>query len=164
MIRQNKLRFVLMAAVTVFAWIFAIRITGSVLSFHRPAISAVKPESENAFSASFAIVNKALLIPEYKASHYNPTFETPFKTVSESRAQTNPTSVKTRVLPAPRPRLSLQGVLFKSSPLSILANESGATFILGVGDSISGQKIVSITKTTVTLKDKFGTYELSVKE
>jgi len=161
---KPRILFVLFAVITALAWVFIFRVSHDILAAPHREYSTAKPESETAFSTSFTIVNKALAIPEYKTSVYDATFEAPFKTVLQTRLQPASTSAKTPAPPVARPRLSLQGVLFKSNPLSILANESGATFILGVGDSIVGQKIVSISKTTVTLKDKYGTYELSVKE
>jgi hypothetical protein len=144
-------------------WIVIVYTAHGIASAPRHRTASETPADESAFSASFAEVEKALHIrPKAPAPHYDASFEIPFKNASEARRpegnhMSTPASVS-------RPRLVLKGILYKSSPLSILADEAGATFILGVGDTLGSQKIVSIGKTTVTVKDKRGTYDLTVKE
>jgi type II secretory pathway component PulC len=153
----------LLVLCTAVIWIATVYTAHSIASSHSHSIVSETPADESAFSTSFAEVEKALHIrPKAPAPRYDGTFEIPFRNASEARLpegnhMSTPASVS-------RPRLVLKGILFKSNPLSILADETGATFILGVGDTLGSQKIVSIGKTTVTVKDKRGTYDLTVKE
>lgn len=63
-----------------------------------------------------------------------------------------------------RPRLSLKGILLKNSPLAIIENANGETFIRGIGETILEQKIVKINDNKVTLHDSRGDYDLVVEE
>jgi hypothetical protein len=120
--------------------------------------------TEAGFSASFALVEKALgLRPPQASVTYIGGFESPFRLISESRM--SDMAGEHHAAPVTnRPRLVLKGILYKSSPLAILEDSGGKTSILGVGDTLAGQTVAGIGKTSVTLRDKRGTYELSVKE
>jgi type II secretory pathway component PulC len=120
-------------------------------------------KTETAISASFALVEKALALrPNATTVKFLGGFESPFKTVSEARSVASP---QNSTPPAPhRPKLVLKGILYKSNPLAILEDASGKTSILGVGDTLFGQKVAGIEKTSVRLLDRHGAYEISVKE
>ncbi len=63
-----------------------------------------------------------------------------------------------------RPKLSLKGILLKNSPLAIIEDANGETFIRGIGEAIVEQKIVKINDNKVTLHDARGDYDLVVEE
>lgn len=64
-----------------------------------------------------------------------------------------------------RVKLYLNGVLLRSSkPQVILEDESGRTFILGVGDSVHNQKVVSIESNQVLMRHGRSTFPIKVRE
>jgi hypothetical protein len=159
----NRPVFVLLCVCIVAAWILAASLAAGMAAQagkHRPLPAF---GTEAAFSASFALVEKALSLPPPPAAvRYSGGFESPFKTVLQARQSE---ARGTHAAPAPaRPKLSLKGILYKSNPLAILEDANGKTSILGVGDTLFGQKVTAIGKTSVTLRDRHGPYELSVKE
>ena len=95
---------------------------------------------------------------------YTGGFEEPFKPIRDARQTAAAGGAAKAALSPVRPKLMLKGVLLKNNPRSILQDESGITFILGLGDTLQGQRVVSIGKASVTLSDKHGSYDLSVKE
>lgn len=93
---------------------------------------------------------------------YQGTFEEPFRTYG-AVSNSGSSSGISHVTPS-RKKLLLKGMLFKNKLLAILADESGETFIRGVGESVDDQTITKIENTSVTLRDKKGSYQLSVEE
>src|SRR5271169_1034401 len=82
---------------------------------------------------SFALVDTALSqrLPHAFPS-YTGGFEEPFKSIHDARRPATASgTAKTAIAPA-RPKLLLKGILLKSNPLSILQDENGRTFILGI--------------------------------
>jgi hypothetical protein len=159
----NRPVFVLLCACIVAAWILAASLAAGLAAQAGKHRSLPAFGTEAAFSASFALVEKALSLPPPPAAvRYSGGFESPFKTVAQARQSE---AHSTHAAPAPaRPKLSLKGILYKSNPLAILEDANGKTSILGVGDTLFGQKVTAIGKTSVTLRDRHGLYELSVKE
>jgi type II secretory pathway component PulC len=62
------------------------------------------------------------------------------------------------------PNLILRGILYKEKPLAILEDKNGKTWILGIEDTIMGLKISKINKTSVLLKNKSSSFEITVKD
>jgi hypothetical protein len=132
------------------------------------------PQKQAAFSGHFqtsflfpslSLVDTALAqSPQPAVVPYAGAFEGPFKTVREARRTASADGATRAAVGPARPKLMLKGILFKSNPLSILQDETGKTFILGIGDTLQGQRVVLIEKTSITLADKHGTYDLAVKE
>jgi hypothetical protein len=161
--RVSRPVFVVLCAFIAAAWTLSASLASGIAA--QAAKHGKQPAfgTEAAFSASFALVEKALYLPPAPAAvRYSGGFESPFKTVAQAQQSEMP---HTHTAPAPaRPRLSLKGILYKSNPLAILEDAGGKTSILGVGDTLNGQKITAIGKTSVTLRDRHGVYDLSVKE
>jgi hypothetical protein len=154
----------LLCACALAAWIGSISLARGILKHREKPAAVVAAQSESAFSASFALVEKALSLPPLaEATAYKGDFESPLKPVSEARESAAPAARRAQSTSG-RPVLVLKGILYKSNPLAILEGAGGSTSILGIGDTLGGQKILMIGKTSVTLRDKRGTYELSVKE
>lgn len=90
-----------------------------------------------------------------------------FAGVSESPFRRNgddPSKKRNSVPLHDRPKLSLKGILLKNSPLAIIEDVNGETFIKGIGETILEQKIVKISDNKVTLHDARGDYDLVVEE
>ena len=116
-------------------------------------------------SPSLSLVDTALAQrPRPAILPYAGGFEGPFKSIREARRPVTASGAAKAAISSTRPKLMLKGILSKSNPLSILQDESGKTFILGIGDTLQGQRVVSIGKASVTFADKNGSYDLSVKE
>jgi hypothetical protein len=165
---NKKIITVLLLCCAVAVWVYNISLVTDIASL------SVKsgPRSRDGSGAEAAVltgssslVDRALGVQPKAAARLRGGFtgESPFRMASEARAAAG--SAPHRPLSPPsRPRLTLKGVLYKSSPLAILEDATGGTSIIGVGDTLLGQKVAGITKTSVTLRDRHGTYELSVKE
>jgi len=163
--RRNRIFFVLLLLSACGVWIYNISLMAHLKTSSK--ISGI-PESvrraEAAVSGASSIVDRALALnPAGDVRAATGGFENPFKPLSEAH-QALSTGPRREVAPVSRPMLVLKGILYKASPLAILENSKGTTSILGVGDTLDSQSITAITRTSVTLKDKRGTYELSVKE
>jgi hypothetical protein len=162
--RSNRYITVLLIACACGLWIYNISLVADVMSLSMKR----SPEKESAAAAaalgSSAFVDRALgLQPSAAAVRFRGGIESPFKAISEAHRNASAGPRRPATTPS-RPQFVLKGVLYKSNPLAILEDASGATSILGVGDSLFGQKVAGITRTSVTLRDSHGTYELSVKE
>lgn len=161
--KPKTLRIVFMILCTCIAWVGIITTAKSFATLPRISQSPLRPAHESANAASDALVEKALNLRNLPpAPHYDATFDAPFKSAETAQKE----SVQ-RAFAGPRisrAKFVLKGILFRSAALAILADQTGATFILGVGDSLAGQKILSIKKTAVTLRDKAGSYTLEVKD
>jgi hypothetical protein len=159
----NRPVFVLLCACIVAAWVAAASLAAGIAAHKEKQSTRHDFGNEAAFSASFALVEKALALPPPSSSfRYSGGFEDPFKTVLQAR-QADVEVRHASAAPA-RPKLSLKGILYKSNPLAILEDANGKTSILGVGDTLFGQKVTAIGKASVTLRDRHGPYELTVKE
>jgi hypothetical protein len=97
-------------------------------------------------------------------SPYGGSFENPFRTVKQVADVAAGSSSTASASQSSRKKLQLKGVLTKDNPLAIMEDETGQTYIKGVGETIGDLKIVKITVVKVTLRDRFGTYDISVKE
>ncbi len=72
-----------------------------------------------------------------------------------------------RARPAARERMKLylNGVLLRSSkPQVVLEDESGRTFVLGVGDSVHNQKVMKIESDQVVMRHGRATFPIKVRE
>lgn len=91
---------------------------------------------------------------------YTGQFESPFRSgiagTVTSKSSTKP-SIK-------RTKLSLKGILIKNTPLAILEDEKGETYIRGTGEKVLDQEIIKISDSKVMLRDGLGKYELTVQE
>ncbi len=163
--KKNRTIAVMGIACACAVWVYNISLMAGIASLSMKREPEPPPGTDGSVAGSSALVDKALgLRPSVAPVRFRGGFESPFKMPSE--AHVNTTSAHDRTPPAAlsRPRLTLKGVLYKSSPLAILEDAGGATAIIGVGDTLFGQKVTAITKNSVTLRDRHGTYELSVKE
>jgi hypothetical protein len=162
--RRARIFFALLLVCACGVWIYNISL---MAHFKTPGVSGIPASArraEAAVSGASSLVDRALdLNPAGDVLAATGGFENPFKPISEAyRAQSS--GPRRAATPVSRPRLVLKGILYKASPLAILENSRGTTSILAIGDTLDSQTITAITKTSVTLKDKRGTYELSVKE
>jgi hypothetical protein len=90
--------------------------------------------------------------------------ESPFVPVGE-RPRVQPGLGGAPRPPASRTPLALSGVLLnRDHPQAILEGRDGGTRIAGVGDTLFGQTVVRIEKDRVVLRDRGGSYELTVQE
>ena len=92
---------------------------------------------------------------------YTGQFESPFRNSFAEKVTAK--SVNKSLLPK-RAKLSLKGILIKSTPLAILEDEKGETYIRGTGEKALDQEILRISDSKVMLRDRFGTYELTVQD
>ena len=110
---------------------------------------------------SLELMDKALQTEKHHEYFtYTGTFECPFRKKGSSSGKN---TSKSQNIPE-RHKLYLKGILIKEKPLAILEDESGETYIRGVGEKVTDQVIVSILDTKVTLRDSRGSYELVVEE
>jgi len=163
--RRSRFFFVGLLLCACGVWIYNISLMAHLKTSSK--VSGI-PESarraEAAVSGASSLVDRALgLNPAGDVRAATGGFENPFKPLSEAH-QTLSSGPRREAVPASRPKLVLKGILYKSSPLAILENSKGTTSILGIGDTLDSQTIAAITRTSVTLRDKHGSYELSVKE
>jgi hypothetical protein len=92
---------------------------------------------------------------------YTGQFESPFRSGFAENVTSK--SFKKSLLPK-RTKLSLKGILIKNTPLAILEDEKGETYIRGTGEKALDQEIIRISESKVMLRDGLGTYELTVQE
>jgi type II secretory pathway component PulC len=162
--RHNRYITILLVACACGLWIYNISLVADVVSLSMKRSPETRNVVASAALGSSSLVDRALsLQPSAAAVRFKGGFESPFKLVSEAHRNTSGGPRRPAAVPS-RPRLVLKGVLYKSNPLAILEDANGATSILGIGDTLFGQKVAGITKTSVTLRDSHGTYDLSVKE
>jgi hypothetical protein len=90
---------------------------------------------------------------------YSGSFESPFRMSGDDPSL----KVKTNKLPN-RPKLFLKGILQKDTPLAIIADDKGETYIRGVGEKVFDQEIIKINDSKVTLHAIGGNYDLIVEE
>jgi|GEM_PF-4148732 len=121
---------------------------------------------DSATIARFAFMDSVVTInARNQFFEYTGGFENPFRlwntsaTPSDKKAD-NSTADKNDE----RVRLTLKGILIKDKSLAILENDRGETFIRGTGETVLEQKIVAISAQSVTLRDKRGTYEITVED
>jgi hypothetical protein len=162
---RNRFFVVMLIACACAVWIYNASLMTNIMtpSVKRSQKSA-PARGDEALSGTSRLVDSALgLRPVVASVRFSGGFQSPFLTLSEARqaAAVVPRGAQGR---ASRPRIVLKGILYKSNPLAILENGGGTTSILGIGDTLQGQTVTAISKTSVTLKDKRGAYELSVKE
>jgi hypothetical protein len=128
------------------------------------ALTAASSIVDTATTKRLALINRAVQsLPAPVYFDYSAGFENPFKLWNEQRiaasqAARSDTTAHTRVM------LSLKGILIKDPPLAILDNGMGETQIRAVGEKAFDQFIVNISENSVTLRDKFGKYEITVEE
>lgn len=130
-----------------------------------PGDLSKNPESDNnsikITTSELDLINNAL---ENKSHNdfftYVGQFESPFR--KRTDLVQNHAAVNSPLLK--REKLYLKGILIKNKPLAILENEQGETFIRGIGDTVLDQEILKIKETSITLRDRQGTYDLAVQE
>ena len=96
------------------------------------------------------------------SSQYLGNFESPFKPFFAA----GPGLAKKKAPPAPMPhtKLVLRGVLLRSEPLALFEDESGKTYICGVNEKMLDDIIMKIEEDRVVLRNKYGSFALSVKD
>lgn len=120
--------------------------------------------SSSIIDKSIASINKVLAIaPHYDFFSYTSGFDSPFRKHGTFQPQTEVKQYAKKNIPI-RPKLILKGVLLKDKSLAIIEDESGQTFIRGIGESVLEQQIISINTQKVVFRDRKGTYELAVQE
>jgi hypothetical protein len=135
----------------------------SLFSPHSVKSIAIGNARDIFLSKALASTDSALkIMPELRSYQFPSAMENPFRLASEA----DPPSGKRHPGQAPETqiKLLLKGVLLKSSPLAILEDPTGKTFICGVGETVCGQAIEEIGATRVTLRNNLGSYSLIVKE
>jgi hypothetical protein len=90
---------------------------------------------------------------------FKPDADSPFRETGVTAPAANPGAALFRPI-RQREVLVLKGFLAKEKPLAIIEDRRGETFILGVGDSLYGQKILSIQPDRIKVRDGVGEYEL----
>jgi len=90
---------------------------------------------------------------------FEPTTPNPFKSYGIRKSQPN------RAIPDKPERilLRLKGILLRATPYAIIEDDQGKVYIAKAGTIIAGQKVLSINKNSVTLRDEIGTYRLERK-
>ncbi|NLD98718.1 MAG: hypothetical protein GX640_02495 [Fibrobacter sp.] len=132
-----------------------------------PALLETKTPSRQTLPSvvnkSLSNIERALKI-ESKSDFftYSATFESPYR----KKGETVQVDKNIKQLPGPiRPRLILKGVLLNANALAILEDEQGKTYIRGAGDTILDQQtIIAIKANRVIMRDRQGSYELTVEE
>ena len=105
-----------------------------------------------------AALNKTITLDTF---NYIVTFEGPFRKRGEDPSR-NGANKKQDL--SGRPKLVLKGILQKNAPLAILEDETGETYIRGIGEKALDQEIFKINDNKVSLRDSRGNYDLVVKE
>jgi hypothetical protein len=162
---RNRFFFIMLFACAGAVWIYNASLMTNIMA---PSVKrspdGAPVRGDEALSGTSRLVDSALgLRPVVASVRFGGGFESPFKAVSEARQAASVASAGGPAQ-ASRPRIVLKGILYKSNPLAILETAGAATSILGIGDTLLGQTVTAISKTSVTLKDKRGAYKLSVKE
>jgi len=151
------LLLVISAVCIYFCFTFTMQISGMLQSkADVPGESFSVQMSETVRRMNTAITTE----PSPEKVQYSGIFESPFKLYASAsiRRQSSETGA------AARRKLFLKGILFKNTPLAILEDEKGVTYIRGVGDTAVGQQVIKIRQNGVILRDKAGSYELTVEE
>lgn len=129
---------------------------------------AAKPVTfgDSAAIARFALMDSVATDNARKQFfEYTGGFENPFRLWNTSRVSSDKkVSDSTQEKNVERVRLTLKGILIKDKSLAILENDRGETFIRGAGETVLEQKIIAISGQSVTLRDKRGTYEITVED
>jgi hypothetical protein len=132
-------------------------------------INILKRKKDDALISSvisdkLKIIDKTLgLSLKPSTFEYKGDFENPFKLWGEHNNTITENNRESKEYQ--REKLLLKGILIKENrPLAILEDSNGKTNIVGIGEKIYEQEVISITDKCVLLKDKKGKYELKVEE
>ncbi|MFW6244363.1 MAG: hypothetical protein ACOC36_00610 [Fibrobacterota bacterium] len=141
---------------------FCIKMVSEIpTAFFRPESSSATAESPD-YDASRKVQAALNAIISSPPITFRSDFESPFRPYKlkpvRVSAPPRPPKIKTT-----RKHFRLKG-LMQSSPLAIIEDSNGRTFIKGQGEKIHNTEIVSINPTSVVLKDSLGTFELTVEE
>jgi hypothetical protein len=110
---------------------------------------------------AFELVDKALAPAEPTSFFsYTGSFESPFQRPVRRTARRAVRVATPRV----KVKLALKGVLMKDSPLAIISDEHGKTFICKQGDVVHDQKILTIHEDQVEMRFGSARYTLEVPE
>jgi hypothetical protein len=159
---NTRILFLVLCIIGLIVWVLNGLTFFSLVVPHTIKKAPVINVGEVFISKALASTDSALKIsPELRSPQFSSAMENPFKPPSEADP-----GVKRSIHKAPETqvKLSLKGVLLKAKPLAILEDAAGKTYICGVGETISEQRIESIEATRVTLKNNLGSYSLIVKE
>lgn len=138
----------------------------SAFNLHGVLVSGSKPPSaesrEPGFVEHMQVIDSAL--KKSDPTHFfsfSGDFESPFRVQAE--VSRRPVHGRRRGS-GERARLVFKGILMKESPLAIIEDENGKTFICKRGDLVHGQRVERILSDRITLSNSEGTYTLNVPE
>ena len=160
---DTRIKTLLICVGAILIWGFNGYTIYSLVSSRSINTAPVKNARDIFLSGALASTDSALkIMPELQSYQFPSAMEDPFKPSSEA----DPPAFKHRKGQAPEAqvKLSLKGVLLKARPLAILEDETGKTYICGVGETVRDQTVENIGATSVTLHNTFGSYSLVVKE
>jgi hypothetical protein len=162
-LNNNRNFFLLFFATAAVVWILNGYLFIALIAPHPAVALAARQKGDDFFPAALTMADSALTCkPKTVPFQYLGNFENPFLLASEAFAppvKKNKASASLTGI-----KLVLKGVLLKERPLAILEDETGKTYICGVGDTIQRDFVASIEADRVTLRGNGGPYTLTVKE
>ena len=158
---DRKLLYLLIAGAAI-VWIANAYTIAALIAPPPTTVKAGRQKNSDTLTGVIDLTDSALkCTPRFFPFHYDGNFESPFRLFSEAFAP--PVKIQ-KTSPAQKITLVLKGVLLKEQPLAILEDETGKTFICGIGETIRENVVESIEPSRVKLRGSQGTYMLSVKE
>lgn len=141
-------------------WIGIALTTPSVLRQFSAVLGSPQDQRSESTDTLSAIVKQALASTiAAREVTFKPNADTPFRETGVSAPSSSSGTMQFRPI-RQREILVLKGFLAKEKPLAIIEDSRGETFILGVGDSLYGQKILSIQPDRVKIRDGVGEYTI----
>jgi len=162
---QSRSKTILSLATIAAGWLFVCTVVYGMFTAPPPVMPGAS--AKNGIDMLLGVnerVSRAMTsaIPS-DGAEFNATAESPFR-LEGSRRQAQRTVSAAGGAAAARPSLALKGLVLKDKALAIIEDSKGQTFILGVNDTIAGQRVVSIKADRIVLRDRAGAYDLSVQE
>ncbi len=146
-------------------WIFNVTTLATLWlgSGSKSPASLVKSKNVEGFDLLIDNANTAIAaFPQRKDVVFIAPVHAPFQPLS---ALTEPSTELAKALPSSkRVPLVLKGVLLKKQPLALLADPTGKTWIVGLTEKVFEQEVTAIGSDKISLRDRFGSFDLSVKE
>jgi hypothetical protein len=153
---QKWLGLTLLAAL----WIGIVLTTAPVVRQFSMLLALPQDQSSESADTLSTIVKYALTSTiTSREVIFKPDADSPFRETGVSAQTATTGTVQFRPIRQPEV-LVLKGFLEKEKPLAIIEDSRGETFILGVGDSLYGQKILSIQPDRVKVRDGVRVYEI----
>lgn len=129
--------------------------------FFRPVTSDFTTASPD-YDASQKVESALNAVISSPPITFHPDFESPFRPYKLKPVRVSAPASTPRIKTT-RKNFRLKG-LMQSTPLAIIEDSNGKTFIRGQGEKVHNAEIVSISSTSVVLKDSLGVFELTVEE